>query len=61
MMMVIIAEDVREYFSKFGPVLDCTLKTDPMTGKSRGFGFVLFEEPSAVEKVTLTICSCHAN
>jgi len=42
--------ELQEYFEKFGSIKEVTIKTDFM-GRSRGFGFVLFEDEKAVASV----------
>ena len=36
---------LREAFSRFGPLVEATVVADRDTGRSRGFGFVTFEKP----------------
>ncbi|KIJ52614.1 hypothetical protein M422DRAFT_156705, partial [Sphaerobolus stellatus SS14] len=43
-------ESLREYFSQFGKVDACTIMRDA-SGRSRGFAFLTFEEPAAVNAV----------
>jgi hypothetical protein len=38
-------QQLRAAFSAFGPLLEATVISDRGTGKSRGFGFVTFEDP----------------
>lgn len=35
---------LRDAFGRFGEVTDAAVILDPQTGKSRGFGFVTFNE-----------------
>jgi squid-like protein len=44
-------EEIKEYFDKFGEVDGVNLKTDPNTGRSRGFCFVVFKTVEDVDKV----------
>merc|ERR1719334_1341641 len=39
-----------EYFSKYGAIKEHTIKKDEI-GRSKGFGFILFEDPASVDKV----------
>jgi RNA-binding protein Musashi len=51
----VVEEEFKEYFEQFGTVLDATLMIDKETGRPRGFGFVTFDDDSAVEN-----CMAHS-
>ncbi|KAJ8553262.1 hypothetical protein K7X08_023940 [Anisodus acutangulus] len=44
-------DELKEYFSSYGYVLEQQIMLDRETGRSRGFGFVTFDGEDAVEKV----------
>jgi len=46
------------FCSQFGPVLDAKVMIDRHTQRSRGFGYVSFAEPEAIE---LALANAHAN
>ena len=46
-------EDLEAYFGTFGSVREVLISTDKETGKSRGFGFVLFQDCDSVDKVVM--------
>ncbi|GAA0155427.1 RNA metabolism protein [Lithospermum erythrorhizon] len=41
---------LREHFNKFGNVVNCVIARDRLTGKPRGFAFISFAEPNAVDE-----------
>ncbi|RCI10878.1 hypothetical protein L249_5208 [Ophiocordyceps polyrhachis-furcata BCC 54312] len=43
------ATQLKETFSKFGNVTDVNIVTDPVSGRSRGFGFVQYDEVQHAE------------
>ncbi len=43
-------ERLREAFARFGSILEATVIPDRETGRSRGFGFVTFENPRDAEE-----------
>ena len=45
-------EEVRETLEKFGKVEEIVIKRDPQTDKPRGFGFAIFDDFDAVDKIT---------
>ena len=48
-----LAEELRDYFGQFGEIESVNVKTDPNTGRSRGFAFLVFSNTDAIEKVRL--------
>lgn len=44
-------ESLRRYFSQFGEIGHCTIMRDNLTGRSRGFAFLNFVDPKAVNTV----------
>ena len=44
-------EGLRNYFSKFGTIIDCMIMKDRASGRSRGFGFITFSDPRNCDDV----------
>lgn len=44
-------ENLKNYFTQFGEVLECMIMKDAITKRSRGFGFITFKDANCVEKV----------
>lgn len=43
---------MRDHFGQFGDIESINVKTDPQSGRSRGFAFIVFSSADAIEKVT---------
>ncbi|XP_034690441.1 RNA-binding protein Musashi homolog 1 [Vitis riparia] len=46
------AEDLRQYFGRFGRILDVYVPKDPKRSGHRGFGFVTFAEDGVADRVS---------
>ncbi|OIW13852.1 hypothetical protein TanjilG_31741 [Lupinus angustifolius] len=44
---------LRQYFQNFGDVVEAMIMKDRTTGRARGFGFIVFADPSVAERVVL--------
>nr|GMC49541.1 heterogeneous nuclear ribonucleoprotein 1-like [Ipomoea batatas] len=44
-------DGLREYFQTFGEIVEAVIMKDRTTGRARGFGFVVFADPSVAERV----------
>ncbi|CAH8336976.1 unnamed protein product [Eruca vesicaria subsp. sativa] len=46
-------ERLREYFSKYGDLVESVIMRDRTTGRARGFGFIVFADPCVAERVIM--------
>lgn len=46
-------EELREHFSTYGDIESINVKTDPNTGRSRGFAFIVFAKAESLDKVLI--------
>lgn len=44
-------DKLREYFGKYGEVMQAVIMRDKISGRPRGFGFVVFADPTLVDRV----------
>lgn len=44
-------EKLKDYFGNYGEVVQTVIMTDKITGRPRGFGFVVFADPSILDRV----------
>nr|POF00167.1 heterogeneous nuclear ribonucleoprotein 1 [Quercus suber] len=44
-------EKLKEYFENYGDVVQTVVMRDKTTGRPRGFGFVVFADPSILDRV----------
>ncbi|EZG55419.1 RNA recognition motif (RRM) containing protein [Gregarina niphandrodes] len=47
----VTSDFLKAYFSNYGPVQDAFVLMDEQSGRSRGFGFVTFEDPLTLKNV----------
>ena len=45
------SDSMRAFFSQYGKVVDCTVMVDRESGRSKGFGFVTFEDASNTDQL----------
>ena len=46
-------DTLRKHFSSYGSISDAVIMRDRATGRARGFGFVVFSDPSVADTVVL--------
>jgi RNA-binding protein Musashi len=50
-------EKLRSYFARYGQVLDAVVMKDPVSRRSRGFGFITYSDIESLEKVSHRLSS----
>lgn len=46
------AEELREHFGQYGDIESINVKTDPQTGRSRGFAFIVYAAADSIDRVS---------
>lgn len=49
---LIIVEELRDHFGQYGEIESINVKTDPQSGRSRGFAFIVYACADSIDKVT---------
>lgn len=44
-------DKLKDYFSNYGEVMQTVVMRDKLSGKPRGFGFVVFSDPNVLDRV----------
>uniref|UniRef100_A0A803NE10 RRM domain-containing protein n=1 Tax=Chenopodium quinoa TaxID=63459 RepID=A0A803NE10_CHEQI len=44
---------LKEYFGQYGEVVEAVIMRDRITGRARGFGFIVFADPAVAERVVM--------
>lgn len=44
-------EELRDHFGQYGEIESINVKTDPTTGRSRGFAFIVYQVADSIDKV----------
>ncbi|KFB47126.1 heterogeneous nuclear ribonucleoprotein [Anopheles sinensis] len=44
-------KELREHFGQYGEIESINVKTDPNTGRSRGFAFIVYKSAASIDKV----------
>lgn len=47
-----LTEELRDHFGQYGEIENINVKTDPNTGRSRGFAFIVYKTADALDKVS---------